>query len=112
MGVMGGFLPARELFTSISAKDAGSNVVVQGSGGLRIRVVKYTLSPGGPVVVTWESSKAGAISGPMPISPEGGGLDSGYCPAGLMQTAFGEDLTLNLSSAVSVGGMLTYVLTP
>jgi hypothetical protein len=102
---------SRPLFAAISASTSGDTLIVAGVAGYRVRVVKYSLVCADGVVVTWESSTAGAITGPMTFAVNGGICES-YCPAGVFQTAVGEGLVLNLSGNISVGGSLTYTLIP
>lgn len=95
-------------FAAISASSSGDNIVVAAVVGRQIRLIKYSLVCAAPVVITWKSSVAGAISGPESYAANGGIAD--YCPEGIMQTAQGEALVINLNGNVSVGGKLTYVL--
>lgn len=97
------------MFAPISVSTSGDNVVVSGTGGKQIRVLDYTLVCAAAVVVTWKSSTAGAISGPMSYGANGG-VSTPFSPAGKIQTAVGEDLVLNLGGNVSVGGHLSYIL--
>lgn len=96
-------------YAPISASTSGDNTVVSGVANRQIRVVKYSLVCAGTVVVTWKSSVAGAISGPMSFAANGG-ISEPSASCGIMQTAAGEDLVLNLNGNVSVGGTVTYVL--
>lgn len=102
-------LSTQQLFAAISASSSGDNTVVSGVAGHQIRVVRYSLMCAGAVVVTWKSSVAGAISGPRSFAANGGKVEP-YCPEGIIQTAVGDGLVLNLSGNVSVGGDLTYIL--
>lgn len=97
------------LFAPISVSASGDTTVVAATAGSKIRVIKYSLVCAGAVVVTWKSSIAGAISGPMSFLANGGISDAAEI-AGIMQTAVGEALVLNLNGNVSVGGTLAYVL--
>lgn len=97
------------LYAPISISSSGDNLIVSGVPKNYIRVIKYSLVCAGDVVITWVSDPAGAISGPMSFQSKGG-ISEPYCPEGIMQAALGEDLVLNLSSGVSVGGLLTYIL--
>ena len=98
-----------QFFAPIAASNSGDNTIVAAVGGRQIRVIKYSIVAAGAVVVTWKSSTAGAISGAMAFASNGG-ISEPEAEAGIMQTAVGEDLVLNLGAAVSVGGMVTYIL--
>lgn len=102
-------LAAKQLFAAISASTVGDNTVVAGTSGKQIRVVAYNFVCAGAVVVTWKSSVAGAISGPKSHAANGG-MAPPFCPCGILQTAIGEDLVINLSGNVSVGGEVVYIL--
>lgn len=99
----------QQYFAAISASSSGDTTVVAAQSSKRIRVIKYSLVCASAVVVTWKSSTAGAISGPMSFATNGGIADD-YCPEGIMQTVAGEGLVINLGGSVSVGGVLTYIL--
>lgn len=96
-------------FAPISISGSGDNTIVAAVGGKQIRVVKASLVCAAPVVVTWKSSAAGAISGPMSFAANGG-ISEPQTSAGIIQTAVGEALVINLGTSVSVGGALTYIL--
>ncbi len=95
-------------FAAINASEAGDTAVVALVASKRIRMIRYSLVCGGAVTVTWKSSTAGAISGPMAFAANGG-ISEPEAPRGICQTAVGEALVLNLGGAVAVGGWLTYV---
>jgi len=59
-------------FAGISVSTIGDNLVVAGVALLQIRVISYSLVCNAAVVVTWKSSVAGAISGPMSFGQSGG----------------------------------------
>ena len=100
---------AYPIFAAISVSSSGDNTIVSGSPNKQIRVLDYTLVCAAAVVVTWKSSAAGAISGPMSFGANGG-VATPYSPAGKIQTAVGEGLVLNLGGNISVGGHLSYIL--
>lgn len=97
------------LFAVISASSSGDTTVVAAVPGKRIRVIVLGFLCNDPVVVTWKSGASGAISGPESYG-DNGGIQTPYIPPGIMQTAEGDALIINLSSAVDVGGKLTYIL--
>lgn len=95
-------------FAVISESSSGNNLIVNGVSGKKIRVLSYVLSAGGGVNAKWVSGTTPDLSGLLYISLNGGFV-SGYCPVGHFETGVGADLNLNLSSAVAVGGHLTYI---
>ena len=95
-------------FAAISSSGTGDTTVVTGTAGKQIRVVTYNFIVSGATVVTWKSSVAGAISGAQSFAANGGKVVP-YCPVGTMQTAVGEDLVINSSQNVTIGGELTYI---
>lgn len=98
-----------QFFVPISVSSSGDNTIAPAAAGYQVRVVKYSLVCAGAVVVTWKSASAGAISGPMSFAANGG-ISEPSCPSGIVQTAVGEALVLNLGGNVSVGGSVTYIL--
>lgn len=98
-----------QLFLPISVSTSGDNTVIQAVAGFYIRVIRWEWLCNGAVIVTWKSSVAGAITGPMSFA-QNGGISTPECPAGIVQTAKGEALVCNLSGNVSIGGNLTYML--
>lgn len=101
-------------YAAISASSSGNTTMVAAVPERRIRVLSYTVVADSAVVVKWKSGSTD-ISGDMSLAANGGMSpnSSGLSPAGfvgLFETGIGEGLILNLSSAVAVGGHLTYVL--
>lgn len=90
--------------------------VVNLVSGKKIRVLRYRLIPAGDVGVKWQSSTSNSTGtgtntdlGPVESYKAGGGITEEFCPVGIMETAVGEALKLNLNAAVQVSGNLTYV---
>jgi hypothetical protein len=98
----------------VNATATGNNTIVAGVAGMKVRVLHYTLIASAAVTVTWQTSSGGALSGGMALAGPGQGLSSAFADqeirAGLIETAVGDALILNLSGAVAVGGHLTYAL--
>lgn len=99
-------------YAAISASSSGDNTIVAAVTGKKIRVQNYTILAAGAVSITWKSGST-AISGAMPLAANGGMAPSaGTATAtgldGVLQTAGGEALVLNLSAAVAVGGHIRY----
>ncbi len=96
-------------FAIINASASGDNTIVAAVGGKKIRVLRYTAIARDVVTARWYSALAGiALSGPLDFSLKGG-IAEPFCPVGIYETAVGQPLVLNLSSAVLLGGYLTYI---
>lgn len=92
----------------ISHGSSGSNTIVSGVSGKRIRVMGVAIVVGGSVGVEFRSGGTG-ITGQMSFSGSGDGMVMGYNPLGWFETEQGESLNMQLSSAVNVGGVLQYI---
>ena len=98
----------------ISAAASGSNTVVPGQGGRRIRVLGFLLSGAGAVNVQWQDGAANNLSGVLSIAAAGGQLTAPIAPPIVgsgqywMIGGLSQSLVLNLSAAVSVGGLLAF----
>lgn len=99
------------LFAPIAASSSGDNTILAGIAGMKIRVLGYTIVGAGAVNAFFQSGAAGdALTGTMAIAAAGGGVSVTPSGLGQFETDEGELLNLNLSSAVSVAGHLTYQL--
>ena len=94
-------------FAPIDVASAGDNTIVSGVTGKKIRVLQYAFICAGAVTVTFKSGTT-PISGDMSFASNGG-ISTPFSPVGIIETAAGEDLVLNLSAAASVSGHLVYV---
>lgn len=95
-------------FAVISASSSGDNTLVTGVASKKLRVLSYVLVANAAVNAKFQSATGGDISGLLYCAANTG-ASSGFSPVGHFQTAAGEDLQLNLSGAVAVGGHLTYI---
>jgi len=95
-------------FAKIDVASVGDNTIVSGVTGKKIRVLQYALICAGAVTVTFKSGTTTPITGDMSFAANGG-ISTPYSPVGLIETAAGEDLVLNLSASTSVSGHLVYV---
>lgn len=98
-------------FAPIRARDSGDNTIIgPSSGGVvgRLQVVSYVLVAKTAVDVLW---KAGGreISGTLGLGATSAVSARGTRREPLLETDPGEELLLNLSAAVTVGGHLAYV---
>lgn len=95
------------LFATIAASSSGNNTIVAAVSAKRIRVLSVTLIATAAVNVKWISG-ATDISGVMNFAINGG--YSANCPTGLLRNVnVNENLILNLSGAIAVGGHLSYI---
>lgn len=94
-------------FAVVNATASGDNEIVALVASKKIRVLAAVLIATANVDAIWQSSTAGNISGTIPLGKRGGyAISSDY---GLFETTAGEALQLNLSSATSVQGFVSYV---
>lgn len=98
------------------ATNADGAAVVSLVASKKIRVLRYRLIPAGDVGIKWQSSTSNSTGtgtntdlDPVESYKAGGGITEAFCPVGIMETAVGEALKLNLNAAVQVSGNLTYV---
>jgi hypothetical protein len=96
-------------FAVIDAAGSGDNTIIAAVASKKIRVLSCFLVSAGAVSVRFESGAAGtALTGQMNVAANGG-FSLPYNPVGWFQTAAGVLLNMELGSAVSVDGCLTYV---
>ena len=93
----------------ISASSSGVNALISAVTGKKIRVLSLVLMANAAVNVKFQSH-----SGPTDLTglfylAANGGFSVGFSPLGHFETGSGEQLDINLSGAVAVGGCLTYV---
>jgi hypothetical protein len=96
-------------FALISASSSGATTVVAAVAGKRIRVLRWSLSSNGAVNVKWQSHITPTDLTGLFYLTQFANAGGAYCPVGIFQTISGEALDINLSGAVAVGGVLTYV---
>ena len=96
-------------FAIINAASSGNNTLVAAVTGKKIRVTSLMLISAGTVNVRFESAADGtALSGEMPLIANVGFVLPPH-PKGWAETAVGALLNMELSAAISVDGLLTYV---
>lgn len=96
-------------FASITASSSGATTVVAAVTSKKIRVLKVTLIANAAVNVKFQSHVTPTDLTGLFYCGANGGVGMTYCPLGHFETVAGEALDINLSSAVAVGGVLTYV---
>ena len=99
------------LYAAVSASGSGANILVAAVAARRICVCNYLIVAAGAVGVKWVRGSTD-ISGVMQVAATGGVASPVASPGlgPLFKTGVNEDLVLNLSAAVSVGGHLSYYL--
>lgn len=94
-------------FAVVAAATSGANEIVAAVSSKKIRVLAVRLSAAGTVNTKWQSASTDKTGLNYFVANSYATL--GYNPLGWLETASGEALNLNLSAAVAVGGMITYV---
>jgi hypothetical protein len=89
---------------------SGNNTLVAAVTGKKIRVVSFILVSTGTVLARFQSGAGGtALSGQMSMAANTS-ISAAFNPAGWFETAAAALLNLDLSAAISVDGVLGYVL--
>jgi len=97
-------------YAIIDAAESGDNTLVAAVSDKRIRVLSLFAVASGAVLVRFESDTGGtALTGQMSAAANGN-IEMSFNPEGWFQTVAGELLNMELGSATSVDGCLTYVL--
>jgi hypothetical protein len=94
-------------YAKIAASASGQTAVVDGVSGKKIRVLRMGYTASAATNVKWQSGSTDLTGLESMIAGSKGG--AAYCEVGVIETGVGEDLNIDLSSAATVGGMLTYV---
>lgn len=115
--IMNGTTSLTPKFAKIDrATNADGAAVVNLVASKKIRVLRYRFICAGAVGVKWQSSTSNSTGAgtntdldPVESYAANGGITEAFCPLGIMETAAGEALKLNLNAAVQVSGNLTYI---
>ena len=98
---------------SIAITEDGLATIVAAVAGRKIIAVTYLLTTSGANTVIWQSD-ATAISGTITIATT---VQDGTASApgpigilGILETASGEALILNVSADTTIGGYISYIL--
>lgn len=100
-------------YAPITASASGATSVVTATASKKITVQSLLITTNGAVNVKFQSHTTPTdLTGLMYFGANGGAAISSMQdnPGGLFQTNAGEQLDINLSGAVAVGGFLTYTL--
>lgn len=103
------------LYAPVSASAAGATTIVsaatlQNASGKKLRVMAANVIASNVVNVKWQTS-----SGPVDLTglaylTQNGGYILPYNPIGWFETLAGDDLLINLSQPIAVGGHITFIL--
>lgn len=100
------------LFARFQSASAGNTQVVAAQGaGMRILVVRYSLSAKGEVDATFRSGASTELSGTKYLTTYAA-AGGAFTPGGIFKTAANEALNINLSAAVNTSGELSYIVVP
>ena len=98
------------MFAVVSTSSSGATTIVAGVTGKKIRVLAWDVKVNAAVNFKWQSSATPTdLTGLYYCGSQGDGVARAFNPVGYFQTLSGEGLVLNLSSAVAVGGVITFV---
>lgn len=107
--MMSGLTVLTPKFQKITASASGATTIVAAVAGKKILVLKWDLVCNGAVNVKWQSHVTPTDLTGLYYFAANGGIASAFSPVGHFATVAGEALDINLSGAVAVGGVLTYV---
>lgn len=94
-------------FAVVDVASSGDNTIVSAVAGSKIRVLSVALVASAATTVQWQDGGGANLSGGMQLAANGGyTLSSDY---GLFETGSGNALVLNLGSANSIDGHISYV---
>lgn len=97
-------------FKLVSASSSGANTVVAAVTSKKIRVLAWDVKVNAAVNFKWQSHVTPTdLTGLYYCNGQGDGVARAFNPVGYFETVAGEALDINLSGAVAVGGVLTYV---
>src|SRR5213592_5010247 len=96
-------------FAPISTAASGNTQLVAAVGGAKIRIVGLMLVVAGTVAVKFVSGGSPDLTGAMTLAV-GKWISAESVPFGVVETAAGAALNINLGSAVQTSGWLVYVL--
>lgn len=107
--VYNGLTALTPLFATIVASSSGVTNIIALVSAKRIRVLALQLVANAAVNVKWQSHVTPTDLTGLAYLAANGGYVLPFNPLGWFQTVAGEALDINLSTAVAVGGSLTYV---
>jgi hypothetical protein len=97
-------------FKVITASSSGATTIVAAVTSKKIRVLAWDVKVNAAVNFKWQSHVTPTdLTGLYYNAGQGDGVARAFNPVGYFETVAGEALDINLSGAVAVGGVLTYV---
>lgn len=97
-------------FTKIVASASGVTTIVAAVTSKKIRVLAWDIKVNAAVNFKWQSHVTPTdLTGLYYNGAQGDGVARAFNPVGYFETVAGEALDINLSGAVPVGGVMTYV---
>jgi hypothetical protein len=96
-------------FVAIAASGSGNNTILAAVTSKKIRVLAASFMANGTVNAKFQSGAGGTDLTGLFYMVVNTGAVLPYNPAGWFETASNTLLNLNLSAAIAVGGMLTYI---
>lgn len=96
-------------YAVIAASTSGNNTIVAAVTSKKIRVLAVAFMSNGTVNAKFQSGAGGTDISGLFYTVANTGAALNFNPAGWFETAAGALLNLNLSAAIAVGGVLTYV---
>jgi hypothetical protein len=96
-------------FAAISASSSGNNTIVSAVSSKKIRVIAFNFIANAAVNAKWQSGAGGTDLTGLYYLAANGGISAPLNDYGYFETASNTLLNLNLSGAVAVGGVLTYI---
>ena len=96
-------------WAEINATASGDTTVVALVSGKKIRVIQLGFSVSAAVSIAWKSGASTTKINARSFPAEGGHETGELSPGWFLETDAGEDLVINLSTAVTARGQLNYI---
>ncbi len=96
-------------FLPVSTASSGNTTLVAGVAGQKVRVLAMVIVAASAVAAKFVSGASPDLTGAMSLTT-GRAVMIGKPPFGIIETAVGAALTLNLSGAVQTSGFVVYAL--
>ena len=96
----------------INISTNGTNHIVAGSAGNKVKVIQMLLMSAADVNLTFKDTAGNSLSGPLPMGVKGNGFCLYEGMVSWFETATGAGLDIALDGAVQVSGVLVYLQVP
>lgn len=90
----------------ISENASGDRTQVSAVGGQKVRLLSDTITVASAVTLIWKDDTPTDLTGPLQLTA---GIVEPFDRSGIVETAAGKALVLNLSASVQIGGHFKYV---